>query len=298
MPKKISELPKTTTLSNDDVFVVNREGATNIITTNNLRNNITSNISISASQLLTSNANNGDVLTFDGSKWIPKAPVQTSGIPNFGNDIIVGFFLPPGTNKTWIVPVGLSNIEIISQGSGGDGAFGESISTYTFLDGSTLLIPKKTIPNPNFNPNFNIIYGIRNGGRGAEPTRGSSGGGGGSGGWVRKTLSVTAGQIFTYTCGIAKGACTISSGSWSMTAGAGGNASTLFSTNFSSTPTGGSGGVISGDYTQGFNGEAGGSGTNSGFYSEPGWGGRGRDLKGVLDGPGSVFGGYIYIKIN
>lgn len=303
MPKKISELPKTTTLSNDDVFVVNREGATNIITTNNLRNNITNNISISASQLLPSNANNGDVLTFDGIKWTPKAPVQTGGIPNFGNDIIVGFFLPPGTDKKWIVPVGLSNIEIISQGSGGDGGNANAgsaqrgvIQSHTILGGATILISTINIIQLKYSE---ALFEKRNGGKGGDVynfARGITGSGGGAGGWVRKTLTVTPGQIFTYTCGIIGGSCTISSGSWSMTAGAGTNAGNAGNTTVGSI---GLGGIVSGDYTEGYNGE---SGSKGRLYTVApdvvgSLGGRGRDLKGVLGAPGSEIGGYIYIKI-
>ena len=45
-----------------------------------------------------------------------------------------------------------------------------------------------------------------------------------------KALAVTAGKVFTYTCGVALGSCTISSGSWSMTAGAGQSGDTSYST--------------------------------------------------------------------
>jgi hypothetical protein len=234
---------------------------------------------------------NGDVLTFDGSAWIAKKPTQQSSIPNFGNDIITGFYLPPGTNRTWVVPSGLNSIEIIAQGSGGNGLDGITpggkMVIIALPDASLILKPIKTTPILGTSTNvaaYDLNYD-RGGGSGGT----NKGGiillsGGGAGGWCKKVLTVTSGQIFTYSCGTPLQGCTISSGSFTMIAGAGGNARDLGTGNHAP----GVGGIVSGDFTEGYNGESG--STNM-------LGGRGRNLKGVLGGPGSEYSGYIFIKI-
>jgi len=207
------------------------------------------------------------------------------------SELSLGGFLPAGTNKTFTVPSGISEIKIIAQGSGGNGGTTQSgagtqaagaITTKILPDGTTVLLPASN--------SFS-----RNGGGGAVPSGNSSnayGGGGGAGGWCSKVLQVTENQIFTYTTGIVNRSSTIKSGTWIMTANAGSNPTSGSYSNM----IGGVGGTVSGEYDQGYTGGNGGNGGPR-FNNPSPYGGQGRNISGVLGGSGSDYSGYIYVMI-
>jgi hypothetical protein len=233
---------------------------------------------------------NGQVLMYDSSTsmWVASS-FFFSSFSGFGTGYLTGVLLTPGENQTFTVPSGIKKIEIVAVGSGGNGATAAgttviaaagTIQTLNIMIG-TVCVPYQTITDTRFlidaSYRTNINGASRGGASGGSAwTRGVIGyaAGGGAGGWVKKTLDVTAGDVFTYTTGIVNRESTISKGTWSMTGGTGGTSA---------------GGTIAGDYDQGFAGEAGeAGGTGTGL------GGRQRDLDGNF---GSIFGGYIFIKI-
>lgn len=95
--KKISEFPVTTTLNDDDVFLIDHLKTTSTINysslkenisgslVSNINNTITSTLKISASQILPSNATNGQVLTYDASTLTWKPSAVNSTTTNYGN---------------------------------------------------------------------------------------------------------------------------------------------------------------------------------------------------------------------
>ena len=196
-----------------------------------------------------------------------------------------GLFLPAGTNQSYTVPNGVSQIEIIAHGHGGIGKAviiggGGSMRNSQAMIGINIFGGGFTIPDVNVGKLTGTPYG---GGAGNQDNTKMSGAGGGAGAWVKKTLTVTDGQTFTYSSGIPSTPVTISSGSWSMTAGTGAAA-----TYSSFSARAGIGGIASGTYDEGYNGQ------NASGYN----GGINRTLNGVISNAfGNYIGGYIFIRI-
>jgi hypothetical protein len=316
--KKISEFPLTT-LSSNDIFLINHLNTTSTVTFDTLSSTISQNISTNIVNNLTGDnivqklstvfikkpttATNGQILTYNGSTWVASNVPTFSG---FGSGYLTGIFLSAGTNMSFTVPNGVKKIEITAVGSGGKGGDGSGSSTSStpILGSGSPITPVNIIVGNLLKPIRTIISDTAYKGVG-NTNQGGAGwflgiprsadvvnaAGGGAGGWVKKTLNVSANDVFTYTTGISYNESTISKGSWSMTAREGGNGGDVIS--ISNAGIGGAGGTITGDYDEGYTGQSGqNGGTNTG-----GLGGIGRDIYGNLGGTNSEYSGYIFVRI-
>ena len=308
--KTISEFPLTS-LSSTDIFLINHLNTTSTVTFHTLSSTISQNISTNVVNNLTGDnivqklstifikkpttATNGQILTYNGSNWVASNVPAFNG---FGSGYFTGTFLSAGENKTFTVPSGLKKIEIIAVGSGGNGSlypagsYVENLNTIGTINffGNTLCVPYRNSTYSSVEPYVDIASGIGGGNGSKGASKGSSlrGAGGGSGGWTKKTLYVNTGDVFTYTTGIPYRESRISKTSWFMTANAGGDATNF--TNVGGSGRAGTGGTIGGDFDIGYEGESGQGGGPGGSNL----GGRQRGLDGNF---GSIFGGYIFVRI-
>lgn len=298
--KKISEFPLTS-LSSNDIFLINHLNTTSTVTFDTLSSTISQNISTNIVSNLTGDnivqklstvfikkpttATDGQILTYNGSNWVASNVPTFSG---FGSGYLTGIFLSAGTNMTFMAPNNIKQLEIIAVGSAGNGA---STSTNSGITITSVGVVLGTALCPN------IINNTYQGGNGGGGFKASGAGGGGAGGWVKKTLTVTSGQIFTYSTGIINGNSIISSNGWSMSAYAGSQPAYANGT-IGSTNPGGAGGSIGGDYDIGHIGENGSSTTRGEGFTNPGGNGAlGRDIYGNLGGENSKYSGYIFVKL-
>lgn len=69
--KRVSELPFLNTLKKDDVILTEINNITSTISLSTLNRELSKDVTINISSILRSGAVNGQVLTFNGTNWIP-----------------------------------------------------------------------------------------------------------------------------------------------------------------------------------------------------------------------------------
>jgi hypothetical protein len=160
--KKISEFPSVTTLSNSDVFLINSSGTTSTTSFDKIKNTITTPITSDIENLSSnfikkpSSANNGQVLTYDGSTstWVASAApgtnnflLSSNGWTRLPNGLIMQWGKYPSSSSGWYVkfPINFLNeifnvqVTVIAgdgkRSAGVDNSPAPTLSGFTYKSG-------------------------------------------------------------------------------------------------------------------------------------------------------------------